>query len=133
MRNIFVFSSISAFALLGFVACESSAPSPPEATEQSSAAISFDSPAGKGWPQRVVAARQSGRTTNVGQPPGRNLVNIVYDPLVPAEQAATGGDLLAHYQAPLIAGDRVFMMFKDAAAGYDPNNFASQSWGEEAF
>jgi hypothetical protein len=34
-------------------------------------------------------------------------VNIVYDPLVPAEQAQNDDDLLVHYQTPLVEGNDV--------------------------
>ncbi len=46
-------------------------------------------------------------------------------------QAANEGDLLAHYQAPLVQEQDVFMESKTGP--FDPNNFASQSWHQNRF
>src|SRR4029450_8413882 len=64
------------------------------------------------WPQGALEAQNSGQVGVAGQTISRILANIVYDPLVPDEMAANGGDLLAHYQVPLIDGTLVFMEFK---------------------
>src|SRR6266536_2014479 len=80
------------------------------------------------WPQWALNAQHNTSVNIAGQSLTRNIVNLVYDPLVPQEQAATGGDLLAHYQAPLVDGNDVYMMFKSGT--FDPNNFATQTWGE---
>src|SRR5260370_24778272 len=53
-----------------------------------------------------------------------------YDPNVPAEQAASGGDLLAHYQAPLVHQNDVFMEFKTGPFT-DPDHWNSQTWHEK--
>src|ERR1043165_5852018 len=83
------------------------------------------------WPQWAQNPQHTGAVSIIGQNLNRNLVNIVYDPLVPAEQAATGGDLLAHYQAPLVDGDDVFMVFKSGT--YNIHNYSTQKWGENRF
>src|SRR5262249_5633941 len=57
--------------------------------------------------------------------------SITYDPLVPDEMAANDGELLAHYQVPLIDDDRVFMEFKTGT--YSKNRYSTQTWGENGF
>src|SRR5438445_12346526 len=67
---------------------------------------------GGDWTQWGLSASHSGVACAEAQPMVRALVDIVYDPFVPDESLETGGDLLAHYQTPLVAGDDVFMMAK---------------------
>src|SRR5438132_1365416 len=83
------------------------------------------------WPQWALDAQHTGQVGVAGQAMNRILANIVYDPLVPAEMAATGGDLLAHYQVPLIDRSRIFMEFKSGT--YNKNRYSTQTWGETAF
>src|SRR5262249_38201051 len=71
------------------------------------------------WPQWALNPQHTGEAAVAGQTPNRILASVVYDPLVPDEMSANGGDLLAHYQVPLIDGDRVFMEFK--AGNYSKN------------
>ncbi len=85
-----------------------------------------------GWPQWMANASHSGNPAVAGQSLKRILADIVYDPTVPQERAISGGSLLAHYQAPLTDGDRVFMEFKSGS--YVSSIAYSQlSWGEKAF
>ena len=44
------------------------------------------------WPQWALVAQHTGQVGVAGQAMNRILANIVYDPLVPAEMAANGGD-----------------------------------------
>lgn len=60
------------------------------------------------WPQWALNAQHMGQVSVTGQPLNRILASIVFDPLVPAEMAANQGDLLAHYQVPLIGPDVEF-------------------------
>ncbi len=85
------------------------------------------------WPQWALNPQHTGQTSIVGQNLNQNLVNIVYDPLVPQEMGpnAGAGDLLAHYQAPLVDGSNVYMMFKSGT--FDPNDYSTQTWGETKF
>jgi outer membrane protein assembly factor BamB len=83
------------------------------------------------WPQWALNAQHTGQVGVAGQAMNRILASVVYDPLVPAEMAATGGDLLAHYQGPLIDGTRVFMEFK--GGNYNKNRYSTQTWGENGF
>jgi len=84
-----------------------------------------------GWPQWGQNPQHQGFISVTGQPIANVLANIVYDPNVPAEQAGQGGDLLAHYQAPLISttGADVFMEFKSGS--FNPSNWATQVWHEK--
>jgi hypothetical protein len=88
------------------------------------------------WPQWVLNAQHTGQVSFIGQNLNRNLVNLVYDPLVPDEQQGAlsvygDADLLAHYQAPLVDGNDVYMMFK--AGSYNTHNYSSQQWGETKY
>jgi hypothetical protein len=86
------------------------------------------------WNQWALDPQHTGNDSNVvGQPPNQILANIVYDSLVPQEQQVAGGDLLVHYQVPLVNGNNVYMEFKSGT--YDPTNaiFSSQTWGENGF
>ena len=83
------------------------------------------------WPQWALDPQHTGQVTVAGQPLNRILASIVYDPLVPDEMAANGGDLVAHYQVPLIDNDRIFMEFKSGT--YNKNRYSSQTWGENGF
>ena len=81
------------------------------------------------WPQWVLNAQHTGQSPFTGQNLNQNIVNLVYDPLVPDEQQGSltffgSADLLAHYQAPLVDGNDVYMMFKSGS--YNPRNYASQ-------
>jgi hypothetical protein len=85
------------------------------------------------WPQWALNAQHTGEVSIEGQHLNRNLVNIVYDPLVPQETGpnAGGGNLLIHYQAPLVDGNNVYMMFKSGT--FDPNDYSTQTWGETKY
>jgi len=80
------------------------------------------------WPQWGQNPQHQGFVNVKGQEIESQLANIVYDPFVPEEQAFTGGDLLAHYQVPLLDGQDVFMAFK---TGDYKNPFNSQVWHEK--
>jgi hypothetical protein len=80
------------------------------------------------WPQWGQNPQHQGFIGLAGQPIKSQLANVIYDPLVPQEQAFTGGDLLAHYQVPLLDGQDVFMAFK---TGDYSSPFNSQVWHEK--
>ncbi len=84
------------------------------------------------WPQWGQNPQHQGFVNVVGQNLNRILADITYDPNVPAEQAASGGDLLTHYQAPLLHELDVFMEFKTGPFT-DPNHWDSQTWHEKRF
>src|SRR6266567_688110 len=84
------------------------------------------------WPQWGLNPQHTGSVNIAGQPLNRELADIVYDPLVPAEMAANGGDLLAHYQVPLIDNSTsIFMEFKSGT--YNKNRYDTQIWGENGY
>jgi outer membrane protein assembly factor BamB len=64
------------------------------------------------WPQFGHDARHAGKVDQFAQPLLRIFADVEYDPFVADEQDSTGGDLLVHYQVPLVDGDDVFMEFK---------------------
>src|SRR5215471_21092379 len=86
---------------------------------------------GQEWPQWAQNPQHTGFLNVAGQNPNRILADVVYDANVPDEQAQTGGDLLAHYQTPLVDGNDVYMMSK--AGSVTLGSFASQTWHENKF
>lgn len=64
------------------------------------------------WPQWGKDPQHAGFISVVGQPINRQLADLIYDPFVAQEQAEEEGDLLAHYQVPILHGNDVFMAFK---------------------
>jgi len=92
--------------------------------------------AAQDWPQWSLNPQHTGQVFFPAQNLNQNIVNIVYDPLVPQEMAAIQqafdeSDLLAHYQAPLVDGSNVYMMFK--SGNYNKNAYATQNWGETKY
>lgn len=95
------------------------------------------------WLQWGQNAQHTGRALVLGQNPARILANLIYDPFVPQEQAEEGGDLLAHYQAPLVQDQDVFMEFKSGKYvncsppgtfepyPCGPDNWSNQIWSEK--
>ncbi len=83
------------------------------------------------WPQWALNPQHTGQVNVAGQPLNTILASEVYDPLVPAEMAANQGDLLAHYQVPLIDGSNLYMEFKGGK--YNKNTYSTEVWGENGF
>lgn len=86
---------------------------------------------GPSWPQWAQNPQHTGFLNVTAQKLNQILANIVYDPLVPDEQALNGGDLLAHYQTPLVDGNDVFMESK--AGSYTAGDYATQTWHQNKF
>ena len=89
--------------------------------------------AAQDWPQWGLNQQHQSQVFFPGQALNRNIVDIVYDPLVPDEMAAVqqafgDADLLAHYQAPLVDGNDVYMIFKSGK--YSKTSYATQNWAE---
>ncbi len=84
-----------------------------------------------GWPQWGQNAQHSGTVAVAGQRLNNIVADVVYDPFVPQEQAANGGELLAHYQAPLVDGQDVYMEVETGT--YDPNDPTLRVWNERKF
>ena len=65
------------------------------------------------WEQWGGNPQHSGNVAVSGQSLDRRLADIVYDPFVPEEMAASGRNaLLVHYQAPIVDGNDVYAMLK---------------------
>jgi hypothetical protein len=90
--------------------------------------------AAQDWPQWALNPQHTLKLpTTVAQPLNKNLANIVYDFNVAAEQADPNatGDLLVHYQVPLIDGSSVYMSSKDGV--YSNNTYSTQKWHQNKF
>ncbi len=99
------------------------------------------------WHQWGNNASHDGASCVSGQPLRTALSSTVYDPFLAQELADAGGELLVHYQAPLIDGDDLYMMTKhgtytpcntgsDGPSCGDPDELHrldSQIWAEQRF
>ena len=84
------------------------------------------------WPQWGRNAQHTSSTNAIGQTASRILADIVYDPFVAQEQAdpLQGGDLLVHYQVPLVDGNNVYMEFKSGTYT-SLDHWETQIWNEK--
>jgi outer membrane protein assembly factor BamB len=64
------------------------------------------------WHQWGGNPAHTGQSCSTGQPLERVLADVVIDSLVPDELADSDGELIVHYQTPLVAGDSVFVLAK---------------------
>jgi hypothetical protein len=64
------------------------------------------------WHQWGNNPAHTGQSCSTGQPLERVLADVVIDSLVSDELANSDGDLIVHYQTPLIADDSVFVLSK---------------------
>jgi hypothetical protein len=98
------------------------------------AAIAVAPPASVFWGQWGRTPLHQGFAPVAGQTGSNILANIVYDPFTQKEQVGNyaAGDLLVHYQTPLIAGNDVFMECK---TGQFTNikHWQAQTWCEQKF
>jgi len=93
--------------------------------------VALTAPATPSWPQWAQNPQHTGFLNVKGQDLNRIVADIVYDPLVPQEQALNEGDLLVHYQVPLVEGNDVYMESK--AGNYNKGTYSSQSWHQNRF
>lgn len=97
------------------------------------------------WLQWAQNPQHTGFIGVQGQAPEKQLADIVYDPFVAQEQTEENGELLVHYQVPLINQKHVYMEFKTGvwvpcptpgswifgdACG--PNTWNQEIWNEKA-
>jgi len=82
------------------------------------------------WPQWGRNPQHTGEVGFTGQNLNRIIQDIVYDPFVAQEQAENGGDLLVHYQVPLIDGNDVYMEFKSGNFTH-VETWETQVWQEK--
>jgi hypothetical protein len=78
------------------------------------------------WQQWGRDPQHTGAVPAVGQPAAGLLADYIYDPFIRTELAITGGDLLAHFQVPLVDGNDVFMEVKSGT--YSANTWSTQTW-----
>src|SRR2546426_2272824 len=85
-----------------------------------------------GWPQWGHDQQHTGTVNVAGQKLNKVLANIVYDPFVDDEKAPANGDgdLLVHYQTPLVDGNDVYMEFKSGTYT-SINTWETQIWNEK--
>jgi hypothetical protein len=95
------------------------------------AAVTTAAATGQEWSQWMRNAQHTGAAPAVGQPAARMLADVVYDPFVDQEKAdpLATGDLLVHYQAPLIDGGDVYMEFKSGNFT-KIKTWETQTWNE---
>jgi len=82
------------------------------------------------WPQWGRDPQHSGEVGWNGQNLNQIVEDIVYDPFVAQEMAENDGDLLVHYQVPLIDGNDVYMEFK-AGNFTHVETWETQDWQEK--
>ena len=90
------------------------------------------------WPQWGRTSLHTSSLGAVGQSAQAQLANITYDPFVSQEKAETGGDLLAHYQVPLVDSPLVLMESKtgtyvscDPPGSGQPYPCGPDAWNKE--
>lgn len=89
-------------------------------------------PAAVWWGQWGRNAQHHGAVAAVAQAGTRIHANVVYDPFTDQERSGAGGNLLVHYQAPLISGNDVYMEFKTGQFS-TIRNWEAQTWGERKY
>jgi hypothetical protein len=67
------------------------------------------------WSQWGKTPGHAGQVGVAAQRPSRVLGSAVFDPFIPEERTEGFGDVLIHYQSPLVDGDDVFMAVKSGA------------------
>jgi len=92
------------------------------------------------WPEWGRTYLHTSATGAIGQSPDAALAHAIYDPFVAQEKAESGGELLAHYQVPLVNGNMVFMEFKtgeyiscDPPGSGQPYPCGPDSWNKEVW
>jgi hypothetical protein len=81
----------------------------------------------------MVNAQHTGTPGVAGQNLNRILASVVYDTTIADELTAADGDLLVHYQVPLIDGNNVYMEFKTGTLNPNTGDFSTLNWGETGF
>src|SRR5262249_21609636 len=86
------------------------------------------------WGQWGRTSQHDGFAPSAGQPGSTILANLTYDPFVDQETSRPDGDgdLLVHYQTPLISGIDVFMAFKTGQFS-TATDWQVQTWGERKY
>jgi len=90
--------------------------------------------AGPSWPQWGLNPQHTLFEGDlVGQPANKILASVVYDLNVGAEKADpnAAGELLVHYQVPLIDGHDIYIESKDGV--YSNNTYSTQRWHQNKY
>lgn len=112
-------------------------------------AAGLDAGTSPDWAQWARTPQHTASISAAGQTPRKHLANITFDPFVKKEQAESDGgakgDLLVHYQVPLVDGDSAFLEYKTGfyhscdppGSGHPypcgPNDWNTEIWNERAF
>jgi len=82
------------------------------------------------WGQWGQNSQHQGTVNAFGQSLTNLQADVVFDPFAAKEMKSEDGDLLIHYQTPLIDGSDVYMEYK---SGQYSNlaNWETQTWGEQ--
>jgi outer membrane protein assembly factor BamB len=90
------------------------------------------------WPQWGRTSLHTSSTNAIGQSLQTQLADVTYDPFVAQEKAETFGELLAHYQVPLVDRNLVLMEFKtgqyvscDPPGSGQPYPCGPDAWNQE--
>jgi len=120
---------VALVALAGMLACGGGQRSPVPAQDCTQPSA---------WAQWGGGASHQGLVCARGQSLSSALEDITYDPFVVDEKAETGGDLLAHYQSPLLSGSDVYLEVKTGnyractpAGSGAPAPCGSDAWSQE--
>ncbi|HEX8953937.1 MAG TPA: hypothetical protein VF945_18900 [Polyangia bacterium] len=87
-----------------------------------------------GWTQWSQGQSHAGGVCVAAQSPARVLAQVQVDPFASTETFYAGGDILVHYQVPLVVGDDVYTLHKlgdysaPCAATPDGSELACHSW-----
>ena len=84
------------------------------------------------WQQWGRTPQHSGASPAIGQSPNNKLTSVTFDPFTAQEMAQNGGELLAHYQAPLVDKTQVFLEVKTGTYT-GPDTWDTQVWNERAY
>ena len=108
------------------------------------AVMAVELPSGDSWPQWAKNPQHTGFIQISGQSASHKLAEIRYDPFVNQEKRDDFGELIVHYQVPLIEGNAVYMEFKTGkwipcnpptawtmGATCGPNTWDKEIWNEK--
>src|SRR5215831_19455392 len=82
-----------------------------------------------GWAQWGQNQKHQGNVSTDGQDLASVLADKVYDPFTAAEEAASGDELLVHYQVPILESNNVWMEFKTGTFTGN-NSWNTQIWNQ---
>jgi hypothetical protein len=80
------------------------------------------------WPQHGQGPQHRGNPGVIAQLPLNILADVVYDPFIDQELATSNGALFAHFAAPLVQGNDIYMTFKSGTYTAPPT-WETQNWG----